>query len=208
MSCLMDGELSRETSLFVIRRLGADQSLAATWQRYHLVRECLRQPGGHLANSDFATRLSDALDNESTPRAGSHGLPGWLRTAASLALTATVALMAVLLVQPGTGPDPSIPASPIEAFQAPTGLPLTTVTQPAIYNPASGAERARLDAYLMRHNQMAGSATRQGFVSYIPVVVAGGNAVMPDDETDDESGDSRDVDVFGSITSDSTTDGR
>ena len=44
ISCLMDGEVSREASRFLVRRLGSDIELSATWARYHLVRDCLRNP--------------------------------------------------------------------------------------------------------------------------------------------------------------------
>ena len=46
ISCLMDGEISRETGRFLVRRLGADEALCATWARYHLVRDCLRHQEG------------------------------------------------------------------------------------------------------------------------------------------------------------------
>ena len=49
LSCLMDGEISRETGRFLVRRLGADEDLCATWARYHLVRDCLRHGGDRFA---------------------------------------------------------------------------------------------------------------------------------------------------------------
>jgi negative regulator of sigma E activity len=45
LSSLMDGELSRETSLFLTRRLASDEAMCDTWERYHLIRDCIRQPG-------------------------------------------------------------------------------------------------------------------------------------------------------------------
>ena len=53
LSALVDGEISRETSRFLVRRLGADDELRATWTRYHLVRDCLRHQDGAIAGDDL-----------------------------------------------------------------------------------------------------------------------------------------------------------
>ena len=60
LSSLMDGEMSRETGLFVTRRLSSDDELSETWTRYHLIRDCLRQPGGGAAVPDFSMRVQQA----------------------------------------------------------------------------------------------------------------------------------------------------
>ena len=49
---------------FLIRRLGADEELRATWTRYHLVRDCLRHQDGGIAEEDLCARVSQALANE------------------------------------------------------------------------------------------------------------------------------------------------
>ena len=70
ISSLMDGEVSRETGRFLVRRLGADEELCATWARYHLVRDCLRHQDGGLATvagalgSDEVTGTLDHLAPE------------------------------------------------------------------------------------------------------------------------------------------------
>ena len=42
LSSLMDGETSQETGLFLTRRVCADRELSQTWERYHLIRDCMR----------------------------------------------------------------------------------------------------------------------------------------------------------------------
>ena len=61
LSSLMDGELSRETSLFMTRRLSTDEALCATWERYHLIRDCIRQPGSKQLVTGLYTRVSASL---------------------------------------------------------------------------------------------------------------------------------------------------
>jgi len=53
LSSLMDGEISKETGRFLVRRLGSDAELRMTWTRYHLVRDCLRHHEGSLAGDDL-----------------------------------------------------------------------------------------------------------------------------------------------------------
>ncbi len=64
LSALVDGEISRETSRFLVRRLGTDSELRATWTRYHLVRDCLRHQDGAIAGDDLCARISRELENE------------------------------------------------------------------------------------------------------------------------------------------------
>ena len=58
----------------------------------------------------------------------------------------------------------------VQPFISPNNLPLAPVSQAASYTPGSRADSNRLNAYLLRHNQMARTAGRQGFVSFVPIV--------------------------------------
>lgn len=182
ISSLMDGELSHETSLFVARRMGSDQQLGETWARYHLMRECLRRPGGKWA----LTRLSldlDGIDAEYRDAAASLGaLPGWLRPVSGLAIAASVAFVTLLLAFPGAfGPAPE--GSPqAQPFTSPNPLTAVPVTQPASFSGAPGNSSQRLNTYLLRHNQVAGAAGRQGFVSFVPIVTAAPVQVVDPEE--------------------------
>ena len=82
ISSLMDGEISRETSRFLVRRLGSDEELCATWARYHLVRDCLRHQDGNLSGEDLCSRVNRALEDEQ-PSVPARRLPlGWLKPVA------------------------------------------------------------------------------------------------------------------------------
>jgi len=64
LSSLMDGELSRETGLFLTRRLSSDEEMCDTWERYHLIRDCIRQPGSKLAVTGLCAKVSASLDGK------------------------------------------------------------------------------------------------------------------------------------------------
>ena len=79
ISSLMDGEVSAETSHFLLRRLGSDADLSATWARYHLVRDCLRHDDGNLHGSDLCQRVNRVLQDEPAVRGGTR-LTRWHRS--------------------------------------------------------------------------------------------------------------------------------
>ena len=98
LSALMDGELSRETSLFVTRRLSTDEALGASWERYHLIRDCIRQPGSKQVVTGLQARISASLAADSAPVSRGLGGTRWLKPVSGLAIAASVAVMAIILV--------------------------------------------------------------------------------------------------------------
>jgi sigma-E factor negative regulatory protein RseA len=178
ISSLMDGEISRETGRFVVRRLGADQELSATWARYHLVRDCLRHQHGGLAHDDLVGRTRRSIEREALAPPSRRWSPGWVRPAMGLAVAASVALMAIVAVGPG---DQAVPApgsagsevaerSALQSFTSPNGLTPAPATQQASLLGGS-ASSSRMNAYLLRHYQATGATGGKGFVSFVPIVV-------------------------------------
>ena len=174
LSCLMDGEISRDTGRFLVRRLGADQELCATWARYHLVRDCLRNPGAGFASADLSSRVRQAIEREAQPAARRRGVPRWLKPMAGAAVAASVALLAVLAVGPGRQPVDTGPVAGGEvvaagSFTSPQGLtPSPASSQVSL----SGGDSAnRINPYLLRHYQATGSTNGKGFVSFVPIVI-------------------------------------
>jgi len=173
LSSLMDGELSRETGLFMARRLGTDEELRETWKRYHLIRDCIRQPGSRHAVLDLSERMHDALENEAEqPVTLQVASRRWLKPVAGLAIAASVALVAVGLVGQGTPVNPAQPATQTAGFTSPNPLSALPISEPVSYSPDSRESERRLNSYLVRHNQLASSAGRQGFVSFVPIISA------------------------------------
>jgi len=166
LSSLMDGEMSRETGLFVTRRLSSDDELSATWTRYHLIRDCLKQPGGGAAVPDFSMRVQQALTDEPI-RQAAPGRPAWLRPVAGFAIAASVALVAIVAVNPQGQPGPQTGAETVvnTPFSSPNTINTAPASQPVSFSP-------QLNSYLLRHNQLARTAGRQGFVSFVPMMSA------------------------------------
>lgn len=99
LSALVDGELARTETAFMLRRLGHDAELRARYARYHLIRDCLRNPSLAMPTTSLAERVQAALAAEPAPR---RALP-WrmgLQYAAGFFTAAIVAAGAFWYVQP------------------------------------------------------------------------------------------------------------
>jgi sigma-E factor negative regulatory protein RseA len=180
LSCLMDGEISRDTSRFLVRRLGSDSELRATWARYHVVRDCLRHHEGNLAGDEFCNRVQNALAEDIPAVAARSSVGRWLKPVAGAAIAASVALMAIVTVGPGQSPggDPAgeLAGSPqLESFVSPNnGLSSSPVSQQASLAGSRGMTSQRMNSYFLRHHQVAGSTAGKGFITFVPYVVAQG----------------------------------
>ena len=157
LSALVDGEISRETSRFLVRRLGTDDELRATWTRYHLVRDCLRHQDGAIAGEDLCARVGEALGNEQpakTPRS----LPvAWFKPAAGLAIAASVALMAIVAIGPGAPGAPQAASeltaeAQAEQFTSPQSSMPSLYSSQASLNGQDIAQHRKMNSYLVSDN--------------------------------------------------------
>lgn len=190
LSALVDGEISRETSRFLVRRLGADSELRATWTRYHLVRDCLRHQDGSIAAGDLCARVSNALENESHASPVRRQQARWLKPVAGMAIAASVALMAVVAVGPGipggqrAGGELAGDAQ-VESFTSPQSLTPAPYSSQASFSSQPGAGNSanrKMDSYLLRHYQATGATGGKGFVTFVPIVVTGSKQARVVDE--------------------------
>jgi sigma-E factor negative regulatory protein RseA len=178
LSSLMDGEVSRDSSMFLTRRLASDDALCNTWERYHLIRDCIRQPGGKIVVTQLSATISASIEAEHAPVVNTWQNNRWLKPVSGLAIAASVAMMAIVVSTPqptglpGAAGDAVLTGTPNQQFVSPNTLPIKTLSQPVSFAASQKTEVTRLNAYLLRHNRMAGSAGRQGFVSFVPIVVA------------------------------------
>ncbi len=175
LSSLMDGEMSQDTAMFVARRMGSDPQLGLAWERYHLIRDCMRKPGDELALCRLTIDL-DRLDDEAgeadmVAGAATRGRAAWLKPVSGFAIAASVAVVAVLLTLDGVTPGPVTEGEPARPFASPNPINAVPATQPASFSGQAEA-RQRLNGYLLRHNRAAGAVGRQGFVSYVPIVTS------------------------------------
>ncbi len=185
LSALVDGELDDQRARFLLRRLGADPALAASWSRWHLTRACLRRETAGALRTDFASAISQALADDRAPQrvAGGH----LLRWGAGLAVAASVAVAVLLTVPLGPSPPPSAPAvaaAPLPAAQVAASAlterdlrpSLGGVTQAVathsdarLLSPAVRMD-PQMHGYLLRHSAALRDSGDASFLPFVPVV--------------------------------------
>jgi len=184
LSALMDGELERDASAFLLRRLSNDSDLSRRWRRYHLARACMQSE--FEAPVDLSARIAMALDDEPAWQSESAALR-WLKPLGGVAIAASVAVFALVgintsLLERG---QPELVAEEPGFVSQPTpfDLPLTQALVPVSFSETTAADRQRISTYVLRHNQAAGAG---GFVSYVPIVV--GTRTPPTADATEEPG--------------------
>ena len=189
LSALVDGEISRETSRFLVRRLGADEELRATWTRYHLVRDCLRFQEGSIAGEDLCDRVRKEIESDTALSAPRSGPARWLKPAAGLAIAASVALMAIVAVgpeAPGTPQSGSdVAGESIEPFTSPQSLLPAPVSSQASFSNQAQAGNRKMNSYLLRHYQATGATSGKGFVTFVPIIITASPAEPADDDREE-----------------------
>ncbi len=190
LSSFMDGEVDKSAGSFLVRRLANDQSLRSTWDRYHVIRDCLRQQDAPLVQDDLCSRVRQAIDLEDSQQAPGKKHMAWIRPMAGAAIAASVAMLAILSVGPDqqAGPEAAALAPTLaiqaEPFVSPNMGNLVPASQPVNLAGQRVTEQEKAKAYLLRHYQVSGDGARQGFVALVPIVVTGGS-VLPEDNPAD-----------------------
>jgi negative regulator of sigma E activity len=151
VSALLDGELPRDEIGLLVRRMERDAELRRAFGSYSLIGETLRAPGGRTAGPSFAARVSAAIDAPGsatvigTTQVASHA--SWKRPAFATAIAASIALIAVVLVQPFAGPA-----------MAPAVVEKWAMAGAASPTPA---QSQRLAGYLVAHSQFSSPIGRR-----------------------------------------------
>ena len=89
LSAWMDGELSREESLFLERRLQHDEALQAMYTRLQMTSACMKGQSARLMRHSLCASVNHALSEESSSRKSRRPLFAWA-AAASMAFAAIV----------------------------------------------------------------------------------------------------------------------
>lgn len=188
LSSFMDGEVEKSAGSFLVRRLATDSALRATWDRYHMIRDCLRQQDAELVHADLCSRVRQAIDleDQQQPVAARH--VAWIKPFAGVAIAASVAMFAVFSVGPAQQEGPAAalqaPAMAVqsEPFVSPNIGAIIPASQPVNLagNRTSDDEKAK--AYLLRHYQLTGDAGGQGFVALVPIVATSQSAMSDEDD--------------------------
>jgi len=176
LSAFIDGELAPNEADVLITKILDDDELRSRWASYHLVGHSLH--GENTNNAvNLSESISDALANEPTvfaPQRRKRITPAAFKQVAGMAVAATVAAAAVLMVQPEEqnlfnpkGTNNVASSSPVVVKQ--DFIPVTvngvnwSVEQPSV--------ASKLNSYLVNHNSY--STPVRGTLPFAPIVSYG-----------------------------------
>ena len=192
ISAFVDGELRGPARARIVGRLYGDSELRRAWERFHLIGDTVRKVGPVPGAGSIAGKVGEAVSGERivptrrrARRPGVGPLPG-------LALAASVAAVAILGIRSLDGDGAQRPAAEIPQQQESVAGPVASAPDPVIpdparpgaatavrhprpesvrlrWNDAAPDAEARLNAYLVNHNEYAGHGVR-GVLPYVRVV--------------------------------------
>ena len=191
ISAFVDGEFREPTPDRVVDALYANSELRRTWARFHLIGDAMRRVGPVVGADSIARRVSTTLSEEKiVPLKPRSRRPG-IRPLAGLALAASVSAAAILgihsLDDSHDAPSPAVAGAshPESVAGGSARIPPDEEVRRARYEPTrlqwsdvAPDTEARLNAYLVNHNEIAGNGVR-GVMPYVRLVgyqsVAGDN---------------------------------
>ena len=167
VSAFVDGELPDAERELLQRRLAGDGELQSTWQRYHLIRDAMREdlPEFIARKADTAFIQDEDLSLDSTS-ASVTILQRFAKPAAGFAIAESVAMLAVVGVLYNN--DSLSPPSSIQiADSQPAKLPDNFVIVPRSgWQSAKPAVVSHLNGYLVDHSSYAGFGTSHSIIPY------------------------------------------
>jgi sigma-E factor negative regulatory protein RseA len=173
LSALMDGELNRRESEFLVRRLVGDDQLQHDWNRYHLARDCMKSE--FRGPVDLVARVRDAVADEAIDPVGR--MSPLMRFGMGGAMAAGVAMLAVVGLNQRLAEE-QLPTEPAPGFVSQSSaldrqfsrqaVPVGLSDLPAARGPRTVEDpRERISRYIIRHGQASGGSN---FVSFTPIL--------------------------------------
>ena len=186
LSAFVDGELKDPARDGIVDALYEDPELRRTWERFHLIGDAMRGTGPVPGADAVARNVSATLAGESVVRLKPRARRSRLHPLAGLAIAAAIAGIAVLglhrLDGGGVQPPQIADASRPETAAAVSAPDRSEVHVASVAERSDGAEasrlqwsgvapdaEARLNAYLVSHNEYAGDGVR-GVLPYVRIV--------------------------------------
>lgn len=157
LSLLIDDRFDTAAAIKLLKTIEADRKLSATYSRYLMIGDVVRNRGNVIHDARFVDRIHEAIVNEPPIVA-----PLWKRVArdraVTLAMAATLAGLAVLVGESVVRQhhDLSIPGFERQARMSETAEAVGNV-----------------DTYLINHNGTAYLAANGGLLPYLRVVSHG-----------------------------------
>ena len=168
ISALVDGE-DIAGRAEVVDHLLKDEALRANWARYHLIADCLR---GRLSGaiSDVSETVSHRLKDEPVIFSPEHKKPVNLKPLAGLAIAASVAMLAVLVVQMGDRAAAPAPPAAVASGPPAGGASQSFAFEKAPLLPARAVADQRMKNYLVNHNEFRTNGGINGIPPYVRMV--------------------------------------
>jgi sigma-E factor negative regulatory protein RseA len=187
VSAFVDGELPDAERELLQRRLSSDDELQGTWQRYHLIRDAMREDLPEYVSRKSHSDYSQHGDIDDSNPVPTNTWQRLLRPVAGVAIAASVAMLAVFGVIYNTDSIAPPTASQIAASQ-PSQLPESYLVVPrGGWNSAKPAVVSHLNGYLVDHSNYSGFGARQSIIPYSRI--AGYDQPVPDVELKDNASD-------------------
>lgn len=201
LSAFLDGELPDPEAALLVKRLERDDDLRGALSRYSLIGAVLRNDGDAPAARQVAARVSAAIAREPAGSAAISALPGqaaWLRSLAGLAIAASVAASALLLIpqfasQDGAAAVPVLaqaketPVEPLASASEPDESAAKTYTTPPAAAARDGLEPAELANFLVAHYGYASPLVRRSVVAGLISEPGAATAALVDPAVDGTS---------------------
>ena len=189
LSAFVDGELEGPARDRIVDALYEDPELRRSWERFHLIGDAMRGTGPVPGADAVARNVGAALAGESVVRLKPRARRPILHPLAGLAIAAAIAGIAVVGLHrlDGGGVQPRQVADALQPESTVTGSAATAperseVRVASVVERPAGAEasrlqwsgvapdaEARLNAYLVSHNEYAGNGVR-GVLPYVRIV--------------------------------------
>lgn len=189
LSAFVDGELEGPERERIVHALYDDPELRRTWERFHLIGDAVRGTGPVPGADAIAGTVGAALSGEPVVRLKPRARRSRLHPLSGLAIAAAIAGIAILGLHrlDGGGVLPRQIADASRSVAAVTGSASTApdrseVRVASVAERPAGAEasrlqwsgvapdaEARLNAYLVSHNEYAGNGVR-GVLPYVRIV--------------------------------------
>ena len=148
LSALIDGEV--EDTAGLLKQVGADPELRARWQEHYRTRAAMHGEYTPALGSNFADRVSAALEKEPSILAPSVAKPisdakpaRWKRPALGFAIAASVAVVSVLGLN-NLSPAPESAVGPVA--NTPTGNTSAELAGALLVSPTARVRRVSLDS--------------------------------------------------------------
>ncbi|NKB37000.1 MAG: hypothetical protein GKR93_07475 [Gammaproteobacteria bacterium] len=170
VSAMIDDELEQDGQHLVDDLLNTPL-LRERWRSYHLIRDSLQHQLPEKLDKTLASSVAAKIDNEPHILAPvKKSQPAYLKPLAGLAIAASVAALAIVVLQPAQEGS-SEQGIQVASF-TPVGTPVTSQARQddAQIRQVRAEARARLNSYLVNYNEYQTNSGIQGMLPYARTV--------------------------------------